>query len=202
MELSPVVDKFLHFVVGLAVGFGFWWLLERQASRGSQFINPICYLLMLLWGASGLFFFRILHLPILSHQLFYMAFPDWDIPISRLPGLGFLMHRSWLFHSVIISTAILSICTVLIIQGNMNHTRWQSNLLHWCRDGAIGLSVGICAHLIWDFLLSSTKTGFRIHGWSSSASLIWFLLNLLIGLGLPFLIVKLLDTPLRSGSQQ
>lgn len=51
-------DKLMHFITGIAVGVGFWWLLERYTRFGARLINPICFLSMLVWGASGLFLFR------------------------------------------------------------------------------------------------------------------------------------------------
>ncbi|WP_187329578.1 hypothetical protein [Halomicronema hongdechloris] len=56
------------------------------------------------------------------------------------------------------------------------------------RDGAIGLSVGISAHLIWDALLSSTRRGFYIHGFGGSLSWLWLLGNLIGGLAVPLLL--------------
>jgi len=187
------LDKTLHFLGGLVVGVGFWWILERKAVGGYRCINPICYLVMVIWGASGLFLFRKMNIPILSHQLFYMAIPDWDIPLYQWTRLRFLIHRSWLFHSTIISTSILTIYFFAAIKKLTFPTSWQSKLLNRLRDCAIGLSVGICAHLIWDAALSSTRQEFKIYGWSPFHSLIWLIVNLLIGFGLPLLVTKLLD---------
>ncbi len=178
-------DKLMHFAVGLAVGGGFWWLLERYGRDGIRRINPILFLVFLIWGASGLFFFRLLHVPVLSGQLFYMAIPDWDIPLSQWTRWSFLMHRSWLFHSAILPIAILF--------GSL----WQlqterSRFWRWVRDGAMGLSVGMCAHVLWDAILSSTKRGFVIRGWNSSTSLAWLGLNLVVGIGIPLAIVWLM----------
>jgi hypothetical protein len=66
VSMPSFVDKLMHFVVGLAVGAGYWWLLERYAKVGVKRINPIWYLVMLIWGASGLFLFRKLNIPVLS----------------------------------------------------------------------------------------------------------------------------------------
>ncbi len=55
--MAFLADKLMHSVVGLAVGAGYWWLLERYAKVGVKRINPIWYLVMLIWGASGLFLF-------------------------------------------------------------------------------------------------------------------------------------------------
>ena len=179
-------DKLMHFVVGLAVGAGFWQLLERYAQVGVRRINPIWFLIMLIWGASGLFFFRKLHIPILSNDFFYMAVPDWDIPLYNWTRLRFLIHRSWLVHS-----ALLPIGLLFISLWGMNRAQSLSNSpkWNWLRDAAIGLSVGISAHLIWDALLSETKAGFLINGWNHYTSLTWLALNLSMGFGVPFLVI-------------
>ncbi len=186
--MSPFVDKLLHFAVGLAVGMAFWWLLERYSRSAARTINPITFLIMLVWGSSGLFFFRKLGLPVLSHTFFYMAFPDWDIPLYKVTGLRWLIHRSWLFHSVLIPTWMLGIWLWLSQKSLI--TQLQKGLVNLLRDCAIGLSVGISAHLLWDALLSSTRYGFYIHGFGGSLSLIWLLVNLVIGISVPLLISK------------
>jgi hypothetical protein len=179
-------DKLMHFVVGLAVGVGFWQILEHYAKVGVRRINPIWFLIMLIWGASGLFFFRKLHIPILSNDFFYMAVPDWDIPLYNWTRLRFLIHRSWLFHSALlpISLLFISLWGMNRAQSLSNNPKWN-----WLRDAAIGLSVGISAHLIWDALLSETKAGFLINGWNHSTSLTWLAFNLIMGFGVPFLVI-------------
>ena len=186
--MSPLFDKLLHFAVGLAVGMAFWGLLERYTRSAARTLNPIAFLIMLVWGASGLFFFRKLGVPILSHTYFYMAFPDWDIPLYQATRLPFLVHRSWLFHSVLIPMGLLGIWLWLSQQSPT--TNFQRGMVNLLRDGAIGLSVGISAHLLWDALLSSTRRGFYIAGFGSSLSLLWLLANLVIGIGIPLLIAK------------
>lgn len=183
-------DKLMHFVVGLAVGVGFWQLLEHYAKVGVRRINPIGFLIMLIWGASGLFFCRKLHIPILSNDFFYMAVPDWDIPLYNWTRLRFLIHRSWLFHS-----ALLPIALLFISLWGMNRSQSLSNSpkWNWLRDAAIGLSVGISAHLIWDALLSETKAGFLINGWNHSTSLTWLAFNLIMGFGVPFIVIWAMD---------
>jgi hypothetical protein len=183
-------DKLMHFVVGVAVGVGFWWLLERYAKVGIRRINPIWFFVFLIWGASGLFLFRKLHIPVLSNDLFYMAIPDWDIPLYNWMRFRFLIHRSWLFHS-----ALLPLGSLLISLWGMNRRHSLSNRHRWTwlRDAAIGLSVGISAHLIWDALLSETKAGFMIRGWNHSTSLAWLALNLILGFGVPFLVIWAMD---------
>jgi hypothetical protein len=186
--MIPFVDKLLHFAVGLAVGTVFWWLLERYTRSAARIINPITFLIMVIWGASGLFVFRKLGVPLLSHTFFYMAFPDWDIPLYKTTGLRLLIHRSWLFHSVLIPTGLLGVW--IWLSQKTTTTQFQTGLVNLLRDSAIGLSVGISAHLLWDALLSSTRRGFYIHGFGSLLSLFWLLGNLLIGIGLPLLIAK------------
>jgi hypothetical protein len=183
-------DKFIHFLVGLAVGVCFWQLLERYARGGLQRINPIWFLLMLIWGASGLFFFRKLHIPVLSNDFFYMAVPDWDIPLYNWTRLRFLIHRSWAFHSV-----LLPIGLIIISLWGMYRDRTRSQYWQWLRDAAVGLCVGMSAHLIWDALLSFTKSGFTIFGWNQSGSLAWLALNLILGLGVPFGVIWAMDSP-------
>ncbi|RZM82291.1 hypothetical protein [Leptolyngbya iicbica] len=186
--MSPLLDKLLHFAIGLAVGMVFWGLLERYTRSAARSFNPIAFLIMLIWGASGLFFFRKLGVPIFSHTYFYMAFPDWDIPLYQATRLPFLVHRSWLFHSVLIPMGLLGLWLGLSQQSPI--TSFQRSLLNLLRDGAIGLSVGISAHLLWDALLSSTRRGFYIAGFGNSLSLLWLLVNLVIGIGIPLLIAK------------
>ena len=184
-------DKWMHFAVGIVVGMSFWWGLERYGRLGARLVNPIVFLVMLIWGASGLFFFRTLHIPLLDHTYFYMAIPDWDIPLQRWTKLPLLIHRSWLFHSVLTPFALLGLWLWLRQRQELGQKlRSQLNLL---RDAALGLSVGICAHLIWDALLSSTRRGFYIHGFSRWASALWLFVNLLVGLGLPFLLAQSLQ---------
>ncbi|MBD2156148.1 hypothetical protein [Leptolyngbya sp. FACHB-16] len=186
--MSAFLDKLLHFIVGVAVGIGFWYLLERYARPAARTINPIVFLIMLVWGASGLFFFRKLGIPLLSHQMFYMAFPDWDIPIYNATRLRFLIHRSWLFHSVLIPMGLKGLWFWWRQKPGLNSLqRLGVDLL---RDSAIGLSVGISAHLAWDALLSSTKRGFYIHGFDGATSFLWLLLNIAVGIGGPLLLAK------------
>jgi hypothetical protein len=180
-------DKLMHFAVGLAVGVCFWQLLEYYARGGVRQINPILFLLMLIWGASGLFLFRKLHIPILDGDFFYMAVPDWDIPLYNWTRLRFLIHRSWMFHSVLVPIGLI----VISFWGM--HRNSISQYWNWLRDAAMGLSVGMSAHLIWDALLSSTKRGFLINGWDMPTSLAWLGLNLILGLGVPFGIIWAMD---------
>ncbi|MFQ4138218.1 hypothetical protein PGN35_018055 [Nodosilinea sp. PGN35] len=180
-------DKLLHFAVGMAIGMAFWWVLERNHRSAAAAINPICFLVMVIWGASGLFFFRKLGVPLLGGTFFYMAFPDWDIPLYNATGLRFLIHRSWLFHSVLIPMGLLGGWLWFAPQFTL---AWQKTAVNLLRDGAMGLSVGVSAHLIWDALLSSTRRGFYIHGFSGAASYGWLLLNLVVGLGVPLVVAS------------
>lgn len=191
--MSSLIDKLLHFAIGLAVGVAFWWCLERYTRSAARTINPLVFLIMLIWGASGLFFFRKLGIPLLSHTFFYMAFPDWDIPLYQATGLRLLIHRSWLFHSVLIPMGLLG-CWLLASRKPV-YASLQSWLLRLLRDGTIGLSVGVSAHLIWDALLSSTRRGFHIQGFSGPASYLWLVVNLIVGLGVPWLIAWSIDRP-------
>ncbi|MGK7905076.1 MAG: hypothetical protein AB4352_27455 [Hormoscilla sp.] len=180
-------DKLMHFVVGLAVAVGFWQLTERYAPAGVRRVNPIWFFVMLIWGASGLFIFRKLHVPVLSGDLFYMAVPDWDIPLYNWTRWRFLLHRSWMFHSVLLPVGLL-----FVSLWKMHPSR--SPAWKWLRDGAFGLSVGMSAHLLWDALYSMTKRGFFIHGWNQSTSLAWLGLNLILGLGVPFIVMWGMDS--------
>ena len=189
--MSSLLDKLLHFAIGLGVGVMFWAGLEHYHRSAARVINPLVFLIMLVWGASGLFLFRKLGIPLLSHTVFYMAVPDWDLPLYKLTRLRFLIHRSWPFHSVLIP--LLGLGLWLWLSRRPGLSRWQRIGLSTLRDGAIGLSVGMSAHLIWDALLSSTRRGFYIHGFSSGTSLLWLLFNVALGLGLPFLIAGALN---------
>lgn len=175
----PDFDKWMHLVVGLAIGGSLWWAIERFFPASARRLNPLAFTLMLVWGASGLFFFRLLGIPVLSGQLFYMAVPDWDIPLLQWTGWSFLAHRSWLFHSVAIPAAIFGLAVAL-----PNRFPLAGQL----RDGALGLMVGMSAHLVWDAALSSAKRGFYIAGFSGGASLTWLMANVCIGLGVPLLL--------------
>lgn len=185
-------DKLIHFGVGIVVGGGFWYAIERYCPIAARRLNPIVFLVMLIWGASGLFFFRRLHLPVLSGDLFYMAVPDWDIPLYKATRLRWLIHRSWLFHSVLIplTVASLSAGRLLMARHSNRQTAWKRLL-----EGAIALSIGMSAHLLWDGLLSYSKRGFVIHGWSLPVSFAWWICNIAIGITVPFAIVWALNSP-------
>ncbi len=165
--------------------------MERYAGLGARLINPIYFLLFLIWGASGLFFFRMLHIPVIDNTYFYMAIPDWDIPLRRLTGLPLLTHRSWLFHSTLLPMGLLGLWIGIGRKTELGEG--IQRLINFLRDSALGLSVGIGAHLIWDAVLSSTRRGFYIHGLSRPASYFWLFANLLIGFGVPFLIARMLS---------
>ena len=132
--MSAWVDKLLHFATGLGVGITFWWLLERHLRIAARRINPIIFLIMLMWGASGLFFFRKLGIPILSHTAFYMAVPDWDLPLYQATRLRFLIHRSWLFHSTLLPLAlfrIMAVAEAIAIPSSMADSAHEQ-LTRWC----------------------------------------------------------------------
>ena len=181
--MSISADKLMHFIVGAGAGWFFWQLLERYAKTGVRYLNPFIFIIAVIWGASGLFFFR------LESQFFYMAIPDWDLPLYKITRFSFLVHRSWLFHSVILPIGLLIVSLVGMQQKQI------SVISYWLRDTAIALCVGMSAHLIWDALLSETKRGFFIRGWSHSDSLIWLFANLAIGFGIPFILLRSLRTP-------
>ncbi|NEQ44421.1 MAG: hypothetical protein F6K00_13030 [Leptolyngbya sp. SIOISBB] len=195
--MSAWFDKLLHFAIGLAVGITFWWLLERYLRNAARRINPILFLIMLVWGASGLFFFRKLGIPILSHTAFYMAIPDWDIPLYQVTRLRFLIHRSWLFHSTLLPLALLGLWGWL--RRSPPSHQWPTLLTNSLRDSALGLSIGMSAHLLWDALLSSTRRGFYIRGFGSLNSWLWLIMSLGLGIGIPWLVARTIhhaNTPL------
>jgi hypothetical protein len=57
--MTAFLDKLLHF----GTGIGFWWLLERYTRVAARTINPLIFLIMVIWGASGLFFFLKMGVP-------------------------------------------------------------------------------------------------------------------------------------------
>jgi hypothetical protein len=170
-------------------------LCEHYAGIGISRINPIVFILALCWGASGFFF-----LPPISfaaNQLIYYALPDWDIPLSLWIKLGFLQHRSWLFSSVILPL------TLLIISGLSERyfarRQWLlSFIFNIIRDISIGLSVGSSAHLFGDFSLQWIPVGdtnINIFDWQNPVYLyLWLVVNLLLGLGIPFLTIASIQT--------
>ncbi|MBW4652791.1 MAG: hypothetical protein KME20_07165 [Kaiparowitsia implicata GSE-PSE-MK54-09C] len=181
-------DKLMHFIVGLAGGVIFWQILERFMGGSARRINPIVFVMMVIWGASGLFFFRKLGIPLLSADWFYMAVPDWDIPLYRVWGWRFLLHRSWLFHSVLIPSGLIGLSIWLL--GWRPHRVWK-----WLLDGAMGLSVGMAAHLAWDAVQSAQRSGFQIYGWDLTLSGLWLVANLVLGVGLPLAIAWVIHRP-------
>ena len=92
-------------------------------------------------SGSGLFFFRELGVPFLSHTYFYMAVPDWDIPLFQVTRLPCLIHRSWVLHSFLIPIGGLGI--TLWLSRHTTLTHWQS----YCemeRSGWLWASVRTC----------------------------------------------------------
>ncbi|MGG6295370.1 hypothetical protein ACQ4M4_13345 [Leptolyngbya sp. AN02str] len=179
-------DKLMHFLVGLVIGVLFWQMLKRWAPGSTRRINPGLFLVMVVWGASGLFLFRKLGIPLLSADWVYMAVPDWDIPLYKLTQWRFLIHRSWLFHSTLIPTALIWLSVWQL--GQRSHRAWK-----WILDGAMGLSVGMATHLVWDTLAS--KRGFVVHGWNAGGSLLWLIASLVAGFGIPWLIAWAIHRP-------
>ncbi len=200
----------LHFLLGITLAWAFWELCERYAKRGLLQINPITFLLMVIWGSSGFFLLRIFPQHRFSSvvQFFSLAVPDWDIPLSVWTGWDFLTHRSLLFNSTLLPIACIGLsCLLISLSRKSSSTNLKSKFffLH----SAIGLSVGISAHLIGDVLLNlflysedivnsifsqndlHTRFGFEISNQGILFSLFWVALNSLIGFAIPFAIIKL-----------
>ena len=201
------VKDFCYLFLALGIALVFWSYAERYTEKGLRFVNPLLFLVMVIWGASGFFFLS----PVLQFlpsffdsilDIFYKAIPDWDIALYIwsnywFPRVGweFLKHRSWLFSSVIIPTAIL----VISILPSLLHKpilakkyRWHLNTL---RSIAFGLFVGVSVNLCGDILLSFIPRGdigFKIYGWNQSDSLIWFAFHIFLGIFIPFLWIWLI----------
>ncbi|MBI4869774.1 MAG: hypothetical protein HY816_22775 [Candidatus Wallbacteria bacterium] len=117
-------------------------------------------------GASGWF-------PLVSQGLLFSALPDWDITLF---GIG--SHRNPAFHSALIPF-------FLVI-----------GLLHYrgMRDFAIGLSVGVCSHLLVDLCQSASshpdwyRPNFYpiVRGMYGPFAVLWMLGNALIAAGLAY----------------
>ncbi|MBE8990046.1 hypothetical protein [Nostoc sp. LEGE 12450] len=190
--ILDTVKNASYLFLGMLVGYGFWEFCECYAKVGISRINPFLYPFMVVWGASGFFF-----LPYVEYaHLSYYAVPDWDIPLTVWMQLEFLQHRSWLFSSVLIPLAFLAIAQ-LLQNTRQRHSKRINKVfkifIGSLKDISLGLSVGISAHLMGDFLLQwirSGDTSINIFGWTKLYSLIWLALNLLLGLIVPFLIIR------------
>ncbi|WP_373526197.1 hypothetical protein [Nostoc sp.] len=195
LGILDTIKNASYLFLGLISGYCFWELCEHYTGIGISRINPIVFILALCWGASGFFF-----LPPLSftaNQLIYYALPDWDIPLSLWIKLGFLQHRSWLFSSVILPLALLIISR--LSERYFARKQWfLSFIFHFIRDISIGLSVGSSAHLFGDFSLQWIPVGdtsINIFGWQKPVYFyIWLVVNLLLGLGIPFLAIASTQT--------
>ena len=221
-HLYDTFKQVIYLFGGIAVGYGFWELCEQYAKKGLRFINPLWFLIMVIWGASGFFFLRPLSflLNFLPKsldsffssilQLFYKAVPDWDIPLYvwTKGSWEFLHHRSLLFSSVVLPISLLIISLVVLpiglliisvilpkfnkrISGSIYH------LLNWLRDVALGLSIGISVHLCGDILLKwipREDTDIKIYGLETFDSWVWFVLNLILGFSIPFIIIWVMDS--------
>jgi hypothetical protein len=205
MSYLDTVKDFFYLLLGILVSKYFWDYAERYSKQGLRLVNPLLFFIMVIWGASGFFFLS----PILNFlpnlfepilQLFYNAIPDWDIPLyiwakSWLPGIEWelLKHRSWLFSSNIIPILLMVISTLtprLYPSVLAKMRRHLNNLFNI----AIGLSVGFFAHLCGDMILSFIPRGdigVTIYSWNQLISLIWFALNMFLGISIPFFLIGL-----------
>ncbi len=210
------VKDFFYLFLALGIAFVFWNRAEQYAKKGLQFVDPLLFLVMVIWGASGFFFLS----PILQFlpgffdsilDIFYQAIPDWDIPLyiwfnswfSR-GGWEFLKHRSWLFSSVIIPTVLLVISILPnILRKPLLAKKYHSHL-NTLRNIAFGLFVGVSAHLCGDILLSFIPRGdigFKIYGWNQWVSLIWFMFHIFLGIFIPFLLIWFIGTTYKKRSK-
>jgi hypothetical protein len=172
-ELFDTIQNSSHLFLGLLIGYSFWAFCENRAKGGISYINPIWFLVMLIWGASGFFFLPYNQFPIV--QLFYYAVPDWDIPLAVWTSFDILNLGYWSFISLLVPLIFL----VILLhkrRSNINHRR------SIFQDVAIGLSVGISAHLIGDALWQSI-----------SISTISLCILIFFGLVIPFFVIHQLN---------
>lgn len=201
----------LYFLLGILSGWAFWELCERRANRGLMCINPITFFIMLIWGSSGFFLLRLLSENRFSSilQFFYLAIPDWDIPLYSWTNWDFLIHRSYLFSSTILPIAYIGSSWLLSKfrkQSSLNLNSLSLNIV-------IGLSVGMSAHLLADVFLNLILYGkdltlfllnpilhkdypyrdfrFEIGDMGAIQSLTWAGSFLVLGLVIPFYTLKL-----------
>jgi hypothetical protein len=171
-EYLDTIQNSTYLLMGLLIGCGFWGFCENRTKGGTLYVNPIWFLVMVIWGASG-FFFLPNQFPIV--QLFYYAVPDWDIPLTVWTSVDILNLGYWSFISLLLPLIFL-VTLLCKRRSNINHRR------SIFRDIAIGLSVGICANLIGDAFLQSIPIpplGLCV--------LIFF------GLGVPFFVIRQLN---------
>ncbi|MBD2124732.1 hypothetical protein H6F68_28085 [Trichocoleus sp. FACHB-262] len=175
----------LYLFFGMALGYAFWEFCERYAREQILYVNPILFVIMLVWGASGFFFLP--YSQDLIIQLLCYAIPDWDIPLSMGRQSDLFQHRSWLFSSILIPLILLGIA---ILSAVFRLRLVLSSL----RNIAIGLLVGISAHLLGDLLLQWIPIGdtdIKIYELDSLHSRVWLFLNLVFGLVLPFSVIRI-----------
>jgi len=205
-----------QFLLGLTVGWAFWGVCERYARRGLLLhVNPITFILMVIWGSSGFFLLRIFPQNEFSSllQFLYLPVPDWDIPLSVWTGWDFLIHRSLLFSSNILPIACIGLSWLLLNFSRQRSSSTGLRVKSLLLNMAIGLSVGVSAHLLGDVLLNLILNGkdlilFRLNSIFSGNysyrsfnfeignrgvifSLVWVGLNSFIGIMAPFAIILL-----------
>lgn len=192
--ILDTVKNTSYFFLGILVGDSFCDFCERYAGVGISRINPILFPVIVVWGASGFFFVPDSFLPDVEYaHLSYYAVPDWDIPLAVWTQLEFLQHRSWLFSSVLIPLTFLAIAQLAKNNCQRHPNRITKFFISSLKDISLGLLVGISAHLMGDLLLQwipSGDTSIKIFGWPPLTSIIWLILNLLLGLVIPFLVIR------------
>lgn len=196
------IKSFAYLFLALGISWLFWNFAEKYASKGLKFVNPVCFLIAVIWSGSGFFFFSpILNiLPSLFHpilQLLFEPLSNWDIFLHIWANSFFsniewelLKHRSLLFNSVAIPIflMIISISPKKIYQPIL--TKYSCTL----NSISIGLFVGISSHLFGDIFLSFIPRGdigFTINGLNQETSLIWLVLNIFLGILIPFFLIRL-----------
>ena len=173
--------KLAHLFVGVVFAMLFWYVLEKQYRNPA--LNPFMLFLGCLWGACGLFFFRWffvdINIPILKSEWVYTAFPDWDILI-----LGWGAHRNLFFHSAIFPILLMLVAV------------WKKIL--WLRDFAIGLTLGISAHLTWDLITVYRHPWNYIKHLDGYAGALWVVANVIIGVALAYYLVGQTVLPIKA----
>lgn len=191
--ILDTVKNTSYLFLGMLAGYSFWAFCERYAGVGISRINPFLFIFTVVWGASGFFFVPDAEYAHLSY--YAVPIPDWDIPLAVRMQPEFLQHRSWLFSSVLIPLTFLAIAQ-LVKNTRQRHSKRINKVfeifISSLKDVSLALLVGISAHLMGDFLLQwipSGDTSINIFGWTPLTSRIWLILNLLLGLVIPFLVI-------------
>ena len=205
--MEPYLDtikSLFYLFLALGISWFFWNSAEKYARKGLQFVDPLSFFIMSIWGASGFFFLSpILHFvpslfqPIL--QLYFKPLPDWDIYLYIWANSYFsnieweiLKHRSWLFSSVLLPILLIIISLLLRILYKPIRTKYH----YIINSILIGLSIGVSAHLSGDILLSFIPRGdigFKIYGWNLLSSFIWFISHIFLGFSIPFFLIWLIS---------